>query len=122
MKPEEAKKHKFIKGFYEKVYSDELKSVLNLKLRYAKLQDNNFAEAFDISKKALVYADRWSEITLDAQKLQLLKDDGVMQKERPFRDRCYQIYRNLQEMHIHCRQIWNKGEEQARSKKIVQNK
>lgn len=106
------------KGFYEKVFKDELDMVYDLKLRYAKLDETNFVEAFEIAKQALIIADRWSEICLDAQKLTNLKDDTTTQKERPFRDRCYQIYRNLQEMHIHCRQIWNSGEQQIRSQRI----
>lgn len=97
--------------YYELIYSDDIIQYEELKVAYLETNDENLGGAFNLAQLALALSDRWSEIAYEVRKL-----EAQHGKDVAFRDRAYERYRTLQEMHTHCRMMWGKAEERTKGR------
>ena len=97
-------------NYFEDLYKEDNEQFLDLKLEYAQLNQENIGKASQIATKALILADRWSEISFQMAKLEKL--GRTLSKD--YRKRCGEKYKTMMEIHTHTRVIWGKGEERVR--------
>lgn len=97
----------------DKCFPEDVDQYYSIATDYLNLQTENPAGAFELSKKAWVLADRWSAIQANAGKLATMH--GLSKTE--LKDRSYQIYRQCQLMHEHCRMIYRLGEDAMRGQR-----
>jgi len=88
---------------------EDVRQYNSLLERYSKLNSEDYTGAYDISQKALILSDRWNEIQVNANKLDL----GDLSKT-DFQKWAYGRYRTMQLAHEHSRSIWRMGEQFAR--------
>lgn len=91
-------------------FKDKFEELKGIKLEYATLEESNPLGAYSLAKRSVRLSDDFATIAYDVTMLEKL---GQLPKSRPFKDRCYQIYRNLQEIHTHCRMIWKDAEKRG---------
>ncbi len=82
--------------------------------RYELLNSEDFATAFDIARTALILADRWNEVQVQAAK----HDIGDLSKT-DFQKWAYGKYRQLHLVHEHARSIWRMGEQFSKERRIT---
>lgn len=84
---------------------------------YAKIQDESYAQAYDLSVDALVLSENYVTLQTMAGKLAATaaadKNSGNKLTKGDIQTYFYQQYRTLQYIHEHCRILWNRGEKQV---------
>jgi hypothetical protein len=75
--------------------------------RYSALTTEDCSTAFDMTKEALVLADRWIDLQAQANK-EAARELGTTKSD--LSQWCYAHYRQLHLAFEHCRVIWNNGE------------
>lgn len=75
------------------------------------LDSSDFTNAYTLSQKALVTADRWNEIMLNSVKYS--KDFEVTKSE--FTNYCYQKFKMLMKIHDFCRVVYRQGSYELQS-------
>ena len=97
-------------NYFEELFKKDEDQFLDLKIDYAKLNQENIGKASQIATRALMLADRWSEIAFQMAKMEKL--GKALSKD--YRKRAGEKYKTLMEIHTHTRVIWGKGEERVR--------
>lgn len=92
---------------FDKCFPEDMDQYYEIATSYLNLTTESFAQAFDISKKAWVLADRWANIAANAGKLATAHGEN----KTDLKDYCYRKYRQMQYIHEHCRILWRSGEE-----------
>ena len=83
--------------FYQTLMSD-----------YESLDSSDYTFAYDLSKVALMTADRWNEILLESAKYS--KELEGVTKSR-FENYAYQKWKMLMKMHEFCRIVYRQGKD-----------
>ena len=99
---------------FDSLFPEDLSQYYDMANVYLNLGTEDYATAFEVSKKAWVLADRWANISANAGKLAGMKKVN----KTDLKDYCYRKYRQMQYIHEHCRMIWNKGEQAEREKRV----
>ena len=97
-------------SYLEEFYKEDEDQFIELKLQYAILNQENIGMASKIATKALILADRWSEISFQMAKLEKLGRS----LSKDYRKRSNEKYKTLMEIHTHTRVIWGRGEERVK--------
>ena len=72
---------------------------------YESLSSEDYKYAYDLSKQALMTADRWNEIMLDS--LKYSKELDILKSK--FETWCYQKWKMLMKIHEFCRIVYRQG-------------
>ena len=99
---------------FDSCFPDDINQYYELANEFANLTTEDYAKAFEISKKGWILADRWSSIASNASKLAALKKTSKTDLYKF----CYEKYRQMQYVHEFCRVLWNKGEQASREKRV----
>jgi len=95
---------------YDQYFPEESAQYYNLLIKYAKLTDENYLEAFQIAQEALILSDRFNTIANDAAKIASVKHGNKTDIKAFF----YGRYRTLQLVHEHARSCWKSGNDRIR--------
>lgn len=76
-------------------------------VEYRTLESNDYTTAYDLSKRALILADRWNEIMINGFKY--AKELDIAKTK--FETYCYQKWKMLMKMHDYCRMIFRQGKD-----------
>lgn len=88
----------------ELITDEDITNFTEILNRFEVLQDNAYAEAYDLHKQALAQYDRWSTIFFEVRKAE------VGNKKNPaLKDRIEQILRILNNIYTSSRMVWNKA-------------
>ncbi len=98
----------------DECFPEDVEQYYEIAEQYLNLTTEDFASAFEISKKAWVLSDRWSALASDAGKLATMKKLN----KTDIKDYCYRKYKQMSRIHEHTRMIWNKGELAVREKRL----
>jgi hypothetical protein len=96
--------------YFEELFKTDEEQFIDLKLDYAKLNQENIGKASQIATRSLILADRWSEISFQMAKMEKL--GKTLSKD--YRKRSGEKYKTLMEIHTHARVIWGRGEERVK--------
>jgi len=95
--------------YFEYLFKEDEEQFLDLKIEYAMLNQENIGKASQIATRALILADRWSEISFQMAKLEKLGKP----LSKDYRKRSTEKYKTLMEIHTHARVVWGRGEERV---------
>jgi hypothetical protein len=90
---------------YDKLFPEDMKLFYEIIERFTSLTDENFAGAFKLSKDAVIMADRFSNLSLEASKL-VLSSKFSRSEIREYVTRKYDILTSISTL---ARMIWARG-------------
>jgi hypothetical protein len=99
---------------FDGCFPEDIDQYYQIANQFLNLNTEDFATAFEISKKAWVLADRWANISANVGKLALSNKVN----KTDLKDYCYRKYRQMQYIHEFSRMLWNKGEQGSKEKRI----
>ena len=91
---------------------EDCKQYTEILLQYTIINETNIHDASKLCVKALVLADRWSDIQSNAKKIAALQ--GLNKTD--LSAWCYQKHRMLMKLHEHARSIWKSGSDNLKSR------
>ena len=106
-----------MKSQFEEICKEDCNQFKELFKRYRDKRIEDLEELHNISTLALILAQRWCEIQSNASII--AKENGASKTD--FQQCAYQHYRNLQEMHIDCRSLYNWAREDLKANLIMEN-
>lgn len=95
---------------FEKIVAEDFGMFRDISRQFQKVNPEDIATLYELSKNSWLLATRWSEIQSNASKIAF--DCGISKTD--FGNWAYQKYRQLQEMHITCRSWYRLGVEELR--------
>lgn len=89
------------------VISDEdIQGFKHVLEKFNLLQDNDYAEAYQLHKEALAQYDRWSTIFFEVR-----RSEATTRKDPALKDRIEHILKILNNIYTSARMVWNKAKD-----------
>lgn len=90
----------------EDLYLEDVNNFIEIVDRFKNLQDNDYANAYQLHKDALAQYDRWSQILFDVRRAEMAR-----KRDPAWKDRVEEMMRVLNNIYTSSRMVYRKGKD-----------